>query len=146
MATEAVELKRIEEPPVEPRRRWAFGPGLVFLVAVVGPQDVITNSTAGATYGYTMLWTLPVIVLARYIMLEATARYVVVTGETLMAGYARGGRWVSWMIAVSIFLKRHFSSLYHILILGSSAHILAPLPTPYSAKIWGFFSGVLASR
>ena len=30
------------------------------------------------------------------VLLEATARYVVVTGESLMAGYARAGRFICY--------------------------------------------------
>ncbi|MCW5977642.1 MAG: Nramp family divalent metal transporter [Bryobacteraceae bacterium] len=104
---------------------------------MLGPQDLLTNSAAGAGYGYSMLWTLAIIIIARYVMLEATARYVVVTGETLMAGYARAGRWVVWLISLSIILKRHVSALYLFLLLGGAAHLLLPLPTAWSEKIWG---------
>lgn len=108
------------------RRSWAFGPGLVFAVAALGPQDLVTNSAAGASYGYSLLWTVALVVLARYVVLEATARYVVVTGETLMTGYARAGRWAPWMILVSIFLKRHLTAFSQLLLLGSSLELLLP--------------------
>lgn len=109
-----------------PRRSWAFGPGLVFAVAALGPQDLVTNSAAGASYGYSLLWTVALVVLARYVVLEATARYVVVTGETLMTGYARAGRWAPWTILVSIFLTRHLNAFSQLLLLGSSLELLLP--------------------
>jgi Mn2+/Fe2+ NRAMP family transporter len=108
------------------RRSWAFGPGLVFALAALGPQDLVTNSAAGASYGYSLLWTVALVVLARYVVLEATARYVVVTGETLMSGYARAGRWAPWLILVSIFLKRHITAFSQLLLLGGSLELLLP--------------------
>lgn len=119
------------------RRSWAFGPGLVFAVAALGPQDLVTNSAAGAGYGYSLLWTVALVVLARYMVLEATARYVVVTGETLMTGYARAGRWAPWTILVSIFLKRHLTALH--LLLGSSLELLLPV-----RSAWVRLGGALA--
>ncbi|MCS6952310.1 MAG: Nramp family divalent metal transporter [Bryobacterales bacterium] len=97
---------------------------MVFAVAALGPQDLVTNAAAGASYGYGLLWTVALVVAARYVMLEATARYVVVTGESLMTGYARAGRWAPWLILVSIGLKRHLLGLSHLLLLGSSLELL----------------------
>jgi Mn2+/Fe2+ NRAMP family transporter len=125
----AVESAVAETRYPEPARRrsWAFGPGLVFALAALGPQDLVTNAAAGASYSYTLLWTVALVVLARYVVLEATARYVVVTGETLMSGYARAGRWAPWMILISIFLKRHLTAFSQLLLLGSSAELLLPV-------------------
>jgi Mn2+/Fe2+ NRAMP family transporter len=106
------------------QRWWAFGPGLVFAVAALGPQDLVTNAAAGASYGYTLLWTVALVVAARYVILEATARYVVVSGESLMAGYARVGRWAPWLILLSICLKRHLLGLSQLLLLGGSLELL----------------------
>ena len=113
------------------------------MLAAFGPEDFVSNATAGAIYGYSLLWTLALVVLTRYVILEATARYVVVTGETLMTGYARAGRWVVWVILVSIFVKRHLASLVHILLLGATMHLLFPLPVRWSSAIWAWiFSGL----
>lgn len=118
------------------RRNWTFGPGLVFVLAAVGPQDLVSNAAAGSGFGYSLLWMLIVVVAARFVILETSARYVLVTGESLMAGYARRGRWVVWVFLVSIFIKRHLSGLYQILLIGAAVHLLIPLPTGHSAKIW----------
>ena len=114
----------------------AFGPGLVFLLSSIGPSDLVSNSAAGANYGYNLIWTLAVCAIARYLILEATARYVLVTGESLLTGYRRAGRWVVWLILALIVVKRHLSNLYHILLLGISVHLMIPLPTTRSATIW----------
>jgi len=114
----------------------AFGPGLVFFLAAVGAQDLVSNAAAGANYGYSLLWSLVLLAVARYVILEASGRYVLVTGETILAGYARAGRWVTWLLFVFIILKRHLANLYHLLFLGVAAHLLAPLPTPHSQTVW----------
>lgn len=129
------------ETPVTRRRPTrAFGPGLVFALAALGPQDLITNSAAGATHGYALLWSVGLVVLARYILLEATARYVVVTGETLMTGYARAGRWVPWMLLGAILVRRHLAGLAHLLLLAGSLGLLFPAMPP-----WLRLAGALAS-
>ncbi len=78
------------------RSAFAFGPGLVYLVSSIGPTDLITNSAAGANYGYSLIWILLVSSVSLYVVLEATARYVLATGESLLAGYQR----VGWSQAV----------------------------------------------
>src|SRR5580765_6891160 len=67
-------------------RRWGWGPGIVFLLTAIGPQDLVSNSAAGAEFQYSLLWALVPILLIRYAILEASARYVLATGESLMNG------------------------------------------------------------
>jgi Mn2+/Fe2+ NRAMP family transporter len=127
MATQTSQAEVLRS--AEPRGIWglasALGPGIVFLVATIGPRDLIINSVTGATYGYSFLWALVVVALARYVVVEATARYVVATGESLLAGFRHVGAWAGWIILGSIGLKRHFSNLLHILLLGASIEMLA---------------------
>lgn len=118
------------------RDAFAFGPGLVYLVSSIGPTDLITNSAAGANYGFGLIWVLLISSFSLYVLLEATARYVLVTGESLLAGYQRVGRWVVWLILGFIVLKRQMSNMVHILLLGVALHLVAPLPTSSSEKIW----------
>lgn len=117
-------------------RAAAFGPGLVYLVSSIGPTDLVTNSAAGANFGYSLIWVSLVACISLFVVLEAMSRYVLVTGESLMAGYQRVGRWVVWMILGFIVLKRHMSNLVHILILGVALNMIAPLGSPHSEKIW----------
>jgi Mn2+/Fe2+ NRAMP family transporter len=114
----------------------ALGPGLVYLVSSIGPTDLISNSAAGANFGYGLIWVSLVSCFSLFVVLEAMSRYVLVTGESLMAGYQRVGRWVVWMILGFIVLKRHMSNLVHILIMGVALNMIAPLGSPYSEQIW----------
>lgn len=131
------------------RRRligWAasFGPGLLFLLSAVGPQDLVTNSIAGAQHGYRLIWVLVIAVGARFVILESTARYVIATGESLVVGCRRVGKWMVWLLFLAPLIKRHFAGLFHIVLLGVAADILVPLPTPHSTVIWSLVSWALA--
>ncbi|MGH9673128.1 MAG: Nramp family divalent metal transporter [Bryobacteraceae bacterium] len=113
-----------------------FGPGLVHLLGSVGPNDLIANSVAGATYGYSLLWAVVVAYLLNYAIAEASSRYVVATGESITEGYGRLGRPVVFLLAVAIFVRRHLNNLALVLLLGASVHMLIPLPAGGSATIW----------
>jgi len=128
-----------------PARPWrAVGPGLVFVLTVVGPGDLVANVAAGASHGYALLWVLPVALAFRFAWLSTSARYVLVTGETLVAGFARYGRWSLWLTLGSLVVIRHMSNLTKVLLMGGAAHALVPLPTPSSPAIWGAASAVAA--
>ncbi len=73
------------------RRRWM---GLTLFLAVAGPgiitaavdndaNGIATYSTAGAHYGYALLWTLPVAMIALIVIQEMVARMGAVTGMGL---------------------------------------------------------------
>jgi len=121
------------------RRVVGIGPGIVFALSVIGPGSFIANATAGATYGYALIWVLAVTVVFRFAWLDASARYVLATGETLMAGYARVGTWLVWLLLAVIVLARHVLNLYKLALLGLSIHFLLPLPTEHSVLIWSLF-------
>ena len=114
----------------------ALGPGVVYLVSSIGPTDLVTNSAAGANFGYSLIWVSLIACISLFVVLEAMSRYVLVTGESLMAGYQRVGRWVVWIILGFIVLRRHMSNLVHILVMGAALNMIAPLGSPHSEQIW----------
>ncbi len=102
----------------------------------MGPGTFLSSAVAGATYGYSLIWALGLALLFRYVWVNTAAAYVLVTGESLLQGYARMGRWLVWTSLVVTILVRHSSNLYTVLLMGSAAHLLCPLPTPASRAIW----------
>lgn len=126
------------------RRTVSFGPGLLFLLSAVGPADLITNSVAGATEGYRLLWLLVVAVTARFLILEATARYVIAAGESIVVGCRRVGKWMVWLVFIAPMAKRHLAGLSQLLLLGAAAHVVFPLPTRHSIAIWSLLSWAAA--
>ena len=133
---------KTESPAVSPNKGglqgWtsAFGPGLVYALTVLGIGDLVSNSAAGASYRYHLLWALAMTLVFRYVWVNTSAKYVLVTGESLLAGYGRLGRWVPLVLLVSLFPIRHFTGQFLILIMGSSGNLLFPLPTEWSMQIW----------
>jgi manganese transport protein len=132
---------------VQTRTQWAVqaaGPGIVFLLSSIGPSDLVSNSAAGANFGYALLWTLLVIAAARFVILEASARYVIATGESLLQGYRHAARWSSWVILGAIVMRRHLSNLYHVLLLGLAPGFLLGWDTGWSRTAFSLASAGLA--
>ena len=123
-----------------PHLRRGLGPGLVFAAGSIGARDLIANAMAGSTYGLGMAWVVLVAIIARYVVLDASARYVLVTGETILSGCGRIGRWPVMALFVMALIRRHVAALTKVLLLGTAAHVVLPLPSPQSVAIWGLVS------
>ena len=113
-----------------------LGPGFVYVLTVLGSGDIVSNSAAGAGYGYALIWALLVTLVFRFVWVNISAKYVLVTGESLLQGYARAGRWVVWVLLFAFIILGHFYNLYLIPMTGSAADLLFHLPTEWSASIW----------
>src|SRR5262249_54282599 len=99
---------------VAPRRTWRrrlltllaiVGPGLIVLVGDNDAGGVSTYAQAGQDYGYSLLWTLVLLVPVLIVNQEMVVRLGAVTG----VGYARliterFGRWWGWFAVAGIFL------------------------------------------
>ncbi|MEE8160778.1 MAG: Nramp family divalent metal transporter, partial [Acidobacteriota bacterium] len=120
------------------------GPGFVYILTVLGAGDLVSNSAAGAGYGYALIWTVAVGMILRFVWVNVSAKYVLVTGETLIQGYARVGQWVVWLILISMIILVHFYNMYMILMSGNAIHVLFPLPTEWSSSIWSLFFALVA--
>lgn len=131
--------------PLVPREPWwrkltLAGPGLVFVLSIVGPRDLVANSVAGSEFGYSLIWLLAVAIATRIAILESTARYVIVTGESLVTGCGKAGRWLVWMIFGVPLIKRFVTGMVQLVLLGEAGHLLFPLPTEHSEVIWALGS------
>lgn len=82
--------------------RW-LGPGLVVAATAIGASHLVLAPTAGARFGYALLWVIVLSHLFKYPAFEAGPRYAVAAGESLLDGYARvpGPRgWALWTFLV----------------------------------------------
>jgi Mn2+/Fe2+ NRAMP family transporter len=135
--------------PATPKRRgreggWAFGPGLVHLLGTVGPNDLIFNSLVAANYGYSLLWALIPAYTLHFFIAEASSRYVLTTGESIVEGLARLGRPVMIVLAGAIVFRRHLNNLFPVPLMGQSLDMLVPLPVGHSALVWSLVSTAAA--
>jgi Mn2+/Fe2+ NRAMP family transporter len=71
-----------------------LGPGLLYAAAAVGVSHLVSSTTAGATYGLIMLAYVLFVCLVKYPTFLFGARYAAATGEDLVVGYSRMGKWV----------------------------------------------------
>ena len=123
------------------RKLWhAVGPGLVFVLSSTGPRDLVSNSIAGATAGAGLAWIVVLSILARIVILDASARYVLVTGDSLLGGVGKAGKGPAWLWFLATIFRRHAQSLVRVTLLGTAANFVFPLPDPYGVPFWGTLS------
>jgi Mn2+/Fe2+ NRAMP family transporter len=69
----------------------SFGPGIVIVLTWLGAGDVVDMATAGANYGYALLWVFVIAVLIRLLFVSLIARYHLCNqhGESVLDGLAR---------------------------------------------------------
>lgn len=76
--------------------RKTAGPGLLFAAAAIGVSHLVQSTRAGAEYGYELLWAVVLANLFKWPFFEFGSRYAAATGESLIRGYARIGKWALW--------------------------------------------------
>lgn len=77
-----------------------LGPGLVFAAVAVGTSHVVQSTRAGATYGLSMILLVALVCLAKYPTYLFCSRYAAVTGQTVLDGYAKRGKWFLYIFQV----------------------------------------------
>lgn len=87
-----------------------FGPGLLYAAVAVGVSHLVSSPTAGATYGLIMVAYAILVCLVKYPTFLFGATYAAATGETLVDGYAKMGKWV----VVLFFLMQLFEYTFAI--------------------------------
>ena len=70
-------------PVSVPRLAWLIGPALVAGVAYLDPGNVASNMTAGAIYGYLLVWIVVLGNVMAWLIQYLSAKLGVVTGESL---------------------------------------------------------------
>ena len=147
--TEAATNKSVESRGGGIRFDWRqaiarMGPGFAYVLTVLGTGDLVANSAAGAGYGYALIWILAPGLVFRFVWVNVSAKYVLVTGESLIEGYARIGQWVLWLILISLIVLMHLYNMYALVMSGNAVNMLLPLSSEWSAKIWSLFFTLLA--
>lgn len=70
-----------------------LGPGLIYAGAAVGVSHLVQSTRAGASYGYDLIWILLLANFIKYPFFEFAPRYVSATGDSLITGYKKLGKW-----------------------------------------------------
>ena len=81
----------------------SFAPGIFIIGYVVGTGSVTTMSSAGASYGMSLTWTLALASLFTHLMIVGISRLTILSGETLLHLFRRHfGAPVTVLIIVSL--------------------------------------------
>lgn len=71
-----------------------LGPGLLFAGAAIGVSHLVQSTKAGANFGLGLIWALLLVNLFKYPFFQYGPRYAAATGESLLDGYKKLGKWV----------------------------------------------------
>lgn len=77
----------------------SLGPGLLMAAAAIGVSHLVQSTRAGATFGFALVWAVILANFFKYPFLEYGPRYAIATGESMIEGYYRLGKW-----AIGIFV------------------------------------------
>ncbi len=79
-------------------RFWkTFGPGLLWAAAAIGVSHLVQSTRAGGVGGFSLVWIVLLALAIKYPFFEYGPRYAAATGESLVEGYYRLGRWAVWV-------------------------------------------------
>jgi len=81
----------------------SLGPGLMWAGAAVGVSHLVQSTRAGANFGFYLVGILIVVNIIKYPFFEFGARYATVTGNNLIDGYNKVGKWAIWLYAIFTF-------------------------------------------
>jgi Mn2+/Fe2+ NRAMP family transporter len=71
----------------------SIGPGLIWAAAAIGVSHLVQSTRAGAMFGFGILWAVALALVLKYPFFEFGPRYAAATGESLLEGYRRLGKW-----------------------------------------------------
>lgn len=82
-----------------PRKTSIFktlGPGFLLAGAAIGVSHLVQATRAGADYGFVLLWVLILACVTKYPFLEFGPRFAAGTGNHLITGYRKMGKFPYW--------------------------------------------------
>ena len=103
----------------------AIGPGLLWAGAAIGVSHIVQSTRAGAGFGFALIWVIIFANLLKYPFFEFAPRYAASTGETLIDGYKRLGKWAVWLYAViTVFTMFFLMTAVTVVTAGIFANVL----------------------
>lgn len=73
-----------------------LGPGLLYAGAAVGVSHLVQSTQAGGMFGFELIIAIILIHLIKYPFFEFGPRYTAATGQNILHGYMRLGKWAVW--------------------------------------------------
>ncbi len=112
--------------------RASLGPGLVWAATAVGVSHLVQSTRAGALYGFLLVAVVLAANLLKYPFFEFGPRYAAATGQSLLEGYRRLGRW-----AVVIYFVLTLATMFTVV--GAVTFVTGSLATQLFGSALGPF-------
>jgi Mn2+/Fe2+ NRAMP family transporter len=77
-----------------------LGPGLLYAGAAIGVSHIVQSTRAGADYGFILLIAIVLAHVFKYPFFEMGPRYAAATGNSLIEGFAKTGKWAIWTVMI----------------------------------------------
>lgn len=74
-----------------------LGPGILFASTAIGVSHLVQSTRAGAQFGFALIPFVIAANLFKYPFFEYGSRYANATGESVIDGYKRLGKWMLWL-------------------------------------------------
>lgn len=112
----------------------AIGPGLIMAGAAIGVSHLVQSTRAGADFGFSLWWVIALACATKYPFLQYGPRYAAATGESLVDGYRRLGRWALILFAV-LTIGTMFTTLAGVTVVtaGIAGRLVGVAP---DARLW----------
>jgi Mn2+/Fe2+ NRAMP family transporter len=124
-----------------------FGPGILVTAAFIGPGTITTASSAGANFGFTLLWALVFSVVATMVLQEMAARLGLVTREGLAEAmrHTLRNRWLGRASVILVVAAVGLgNAAYEAGNIAGAALALASV-TPWGNAFWSIAVGAAAA-
>lgn len=128
-----------------------LGPGILFAIMAIGRTHIVLLPSAGAYWGFSLIWVMVLAYVFTYPYYEFGIRYVGATGESILSAWTRfktrGSRkWVLAFMALGAFAITPLLFATCMSILGSTTISLMPwFPGHYNGAVilWAALSALL---
>jgi Mn2+/Fe2+ NRAMP family transporter len=74
-----------------------LGPGILFASTAIGVSHLVQSTRAGANFGFALIPLILLTNILKYPFFEFGSRYANITGESIIDGYRRMGKWMLWL-------------------------------------------------
>lgn len=101
-----------------------FGPGIMFAGTCIGGSHLVQSTKAGAFYGFGLLAIILLANLFKYPFLEFASRYTNATGDSVIEGYKRVGKWVLYVFLITTFISMFIITTAIVTVTGGLANNL----------------------
>ena len=134
------EIDTTTEPPRGAAKLRSIGPGLLAAATGVGAGDLVATMVAGASFGTVLLWAAVLGTAVKLALGEATGRWHLGSGATLLDGWRRLGRWATGFFGLYIVI---WGFVYGATAMSAVGLPLNALFGGLPVRYWGMIAGLV---